>query len=54
MMVVFGKPIVLPKLVDPSQSEINKYLNLYITAMEGICERHKDEAGYGDTIFKVV
>lgn len=54
MMVVFGKPIVLPKLDDPSQDEIRTYLNLYITAIEGICERYKHQAGYGDTIFKVL
>ena len=54
MMVVFGKPIELPQIDDPTQEEIKKYLNLYITAMERICERYKDEAGYGNTVFKVV
>lgn len=54
MMVVFGKPIVLPKIDNPSESEIHKYLGLYITAMESICERHKVQAGYGDTTFTVL
>ena len=53
-MVVFGPPIVLPQMENPSESEVRKYLNMYISAMEGICERHKEMAGYGDTIFKVV
>ena len=54
MMVVFGKPIVMPKIDNPSGVEIRKYLDLYIIAMEGICERHKKQAGYGNTIFKVL
>ena len=54
MTVVFGKPIVLPKIDNPTESEIRKYLGLYIAAMEGICERHKVQAGYGDTRFTVL
>lgn len=54
MHVVFGKPIELPRIESPSDAEIRKYLDLYIAAMEGICENHKHTAGYGDTIFKVV
>lgn len=54
MTVVFGKPIVLPTIDNPSESEIRKYLNMYIAAMEGICERHKVQAGYGNTIIRVL
>ena len=54
MTVVFGKPIILPQIDDPTEKEIRKYLDLYISAMEGICERHKQIAGYGNTVFKVV
>ena len=54
MTVVLGKPIVLPKLDNPSESTIRKYLDLYIAAMEGICERHKAQAGYGDITFTVL
>ena len=54
MTVVFGKPIVLPKIDNPSETEIRKYLDLYISAMEAICEQHKHQAGYGNTVFKVM
>lgn len=54
MLVVFGKPIELPKIKDPSKDEVQKYLQLYISAMKGLCEKHKQDAGYGDTTFSVV
>jgi len=54
MLVVFGKPIELPKMDHPSKEEIQKYLQLYINAMQALCQKHKDSAGYGGTTFKVV
>lgn len=54
MLVVFGKPIELPKLEHPSKEEIQKYLQLYVSAMQALCQKHKDSAGYGGTTFKVV
>ena len=54
MLVVFGKPIELPKTEHPSKEEIQKYLQLYINAMQALCQKHKDGAGYGGTTFKVV
>ena len=54
MLVVFGKPIELPKTEHPSKEEIQKYLQLYVSAMQALCQKHKDGAGYGGTTFKVV
>jgi hypothetical protein len=54
MLVVFGKPIELPKMDHPSKEEIQKYLQLYVNAMQALCQKHKDSAGYGGTTFKVV
>lgn len=54
MLVVFGKPIELPKMEHPSKEEIQKYLQLYINAMQALCQKHKDSAGYGGTTFQVV
>ena len=54
MLVVFGKPIELPKIKEPSKDEVQKYLQVYINAMKGLCEKHKQDAGYGDTMFSVV
>jgi len=51
MLVVFGKPIELPKMEHPSNEEIQKY---HINAMQALCQKHKDNAGYGGTTFKVV
>ncbi len=54
MLVVFGKPLELPKIKNPSDDEVQKYLQMYIEAMEALCEKHKNSAGYGNTIIKVV
>ena len=54
MHVVFGKPIELPKLGNTTDEEVQKYLDAYIHAMEQLCQKHKHEAGYGKTVFRVV
>ena len=52
--VVFGLPIELPRIDSPSADQIHHYLQLYIEAMEALCEKHKHRAGYGSTLYKVV
>ena len=52
--VVIGSPVVLPQISNPSDKEVQHYLDLYITAMERLCERYKHETGHGNVQFHVV
>lgn len=51
---MIGSAILLPKLSNPSDDQVRKYLDMYIAAMEGLCSRHKHKAGYGTTDFVIV
>lgn len=53
--VVIGRPIYVPKEGDAVKSEsIEKYHALFLHAMEGLFERHKEEAGYGHRKLKIL
>ena len=53
--VVIGRPIYVPKEGDAIKPEsIEKYHALFLHAMEGLFERHKDEAGYGHRKLKIL
>ena len=54
MHMVIGKPIPTPHMDDPSDKDVQLYLNVYITAMERLCEKYKHETGYADMQFQVV
>ena len=54
MHVVIGKPIPTPHMDDPSDKDVQLYLNVYITAMETLCEKYKHETGHADMQFQVV
>lgn len=43
---VFGKPIQVPKIVNPSDEDIDKYHQLYIQGIVDIYEQHKVEYGF--------
>lgn len=53
--VVIGRPIYVPREGDNVQSEsVEKYHALFLEAMEGLFERHKEEAGYGHRKLKIL
>ena len=52
--VVIGTPVPLPQIDNPTDEEVQQYLDMYITAMEKLCERYKHETGHGDMHFQVV
>lgn len=49
MTIVVGKPIEVPKVDNPSDEEVEKYLQQFIAAIQGIWDRHKEETGYAAT-----
>jgi hypothetical protein len=54
LTVVLGAPLRLPRHDDPPPALVQKYLDAYIAAMEGIFERHKEAAGYKDWTLRVL
>lgn len=52
--MVIGKPIELPKLEQPSKEEVQRYLDMYITALQSLFERHKQAAGCPDLTMQVI
>eukprot|EP00882_Tetradesmus_deserticola_P003021 GHRQ01003207.1.p1 GENE.GHRQ01003207.1~~GHRQ01003207.1.p1 ORF type:complete len:330 (+),score=99.67 GHRQ01003207.1:30-1019(+) len=46
MTVVLGKPIEVPHKQDPTDAELQQYLDQFIAAMQDIFDRHKAAAGY--------
>lgn len=52
--MVIGTPVLLPQIDNPTDEEVQQYLDMYITAMEKLCERYKHETGHGDMHFQVV
>ena len=54
MHVVIGTPMLTPKIDNPTNEEVQRYLDMYITAMEKLCERYKHETGHGSMQFQVV
>ena len=44
--MVIGRPIITPHLPDPDPEEVEKYLQIFIEAMQGIYQRHQRKAGY--------
>ena len=53
MHIVVGKPIEVPRRADPSNEEVQQYLQQYIAAIEGIFERHKAAAGHPNATLTV-
>ena len=52
--VVIGTPMHTPQMDNPTDKEVQVYLDMYITAMEKLCERYKHETGHGNMQFHVV
>lgn len=52
--VVVGRPIVVPRVEDPSKEECEKYLEMFITAMETLFEEHKRKVPSSIQTLKVV
>ena len=46
--MVIGKPIELPKVDDPSQEQLDMYLQQFIDAMIKLFEEHKTRTGHAD------
>ena len=54
MHVVIGTPLPTPQMHNPSDEDVQRHLNLYITAMERLCEEYKHETGHADMQFQIV
>jgi hypothetical protein len=53
--VVIGRPIYVPKEGEDVKSEtVEKFHKLFLHEMEGLFERHKEEAGYGHRKLKIL
>lgn len=46
VQVVIGKPIELPKLDDPSQEQINHYLQQFIEGLAAVFSDYKGRLGH--------
>lgn len=53
MTVVVGAPIVVPQVADPTPDEVQRFLQQYIAAIEGLFERHKAAAGHPNSTLMV-
>ena len=51
---VIGRPIEVPKAEDPSQADIDKYLNQFILAIERLFETYKHQAGYSNVTLRIL
>ena len=54
MHVVIGTPLQTPQMDNPCDEDVQHHLNLYITAMERLCEKYKHETGHADMQFRIV
>jgi 1-acyl-sn-glycerol-3-phosphate acyltransferase len=52
--VVVGSPIVVPHVKDPSREQCQKYLDLFIAAMETLFEQHKRKVPTSIQTLKVI
>lgn len=52
--VVIGMPLPTPQMDNPRDEDVQHHLNLYITAMERLCEKYKHETGHADMQFQIV
>lgn len=48
METVVGNPMVLPKIAEPTQAEIDHWHGLYIEKLVDLFERNKAKFGYAD------
>lgn len=53
MHVVIGQPIEVPYEANPSPETVQRYLQRYIAAIEGLFERYKEAAGHPDATLTV-
>jgi hypothetical protein len=54
LTIVLGAPLGLPRHDDPPPELVQKHLDAYIAAMEGIFERHKAAAGFKDWRLRIL
>lgn len=52
--VVFGEPIPLPTIANPTQDDIDRYHKLYFTHLEKLFEETKVEAGWPNARLELV
>ena len=52
--VVIGQPIDLPRVDDPSQEQIEAYLQRFIQAMSRLFDKHKGNLGHGHLQLEVM
>jgi hypothetical protein len=45
--VVLGAPIPLPRVADPDDATVRRWLDTFVDAMAALYEAHKDGAGCG-------
>lgn len=54
MHVVIGRPLQTPQMDNPCEKDVQHHLDLYITAMEKLCDKYKHETGHTDMQFQIV
>ena len=54
LVVIIGKPIVLPKIDNPSNEVIEKYHSQFIEAYEKLYNDHKDDYGCKDISLNII
>lgn len=47
--MIVGKPIPVPKIEEPSQEDIQKFLKIFIEQMKDLYERHKISTGHANS-----
>eukprot|EP00440_Ansanella_granifera_P024632 gb/GFBE01026752.1/.p1 GENE.gb/GFBE01026752.1/~~gb/GFBE01026752.1/.p1 ORF type:complete len:326 (+),score=54.49 gb/GFBE01026752.1/:1-978(+) len=52
--IVVGKPLSMPRLAEPTKSEIGEHHARYIQELSALFERNKASAGYGSSRLEIV
>lgn len=54
MLSTIGRPIIVPKIEQPTDDDIQKYHTMFIDEMFRIFYTYREDYGMGDTRLKIV
>jgi len=54
LTLVVGSPLHMPKLENPTKDDVDKHHDRYMTELEALFSRHKENTGYGGVNLKLI